>query len=232
MTFSDGATESLRVAAIFEDTTGLEIRRGRIRGQGGGDLVIQPELWAAHTAQPVHQAVLLNLAGDVGLGEGQDAVEPLADSYGGEVRDRDDYASAAGQSLDLMLGIVYVLLALAIIIALLGIANTLALAVHERRHEIGLLRAVGQTRRQVRSVLRLEALIVSTFGTLVGLALGGFLGWSLFSMVTEEDGGSFTVPGGRLVIIALVGAIAGVLAAQRPARRASQLPILDAIADT
>jgi putative ABC transport system permease protein len=232
MTFSDGTTESLRVAAIFEDTTGLEIRRGRIRGQGGGDLVIQPELWAAHTAQPVHQAVLLNLAGDVGLGEGQDAVEPLADRYGGEVRDRDDYASAAGQSLDLMLGVVYVLLALAIIIALLGIANTLALAVHERRHEIGLLRAVGQTRRQVRSVLRLEALIVSTFGTLVGLALGGFLGWALFSMVTEEDGGSFTVPGGRLVTIALVGAIAGVLAAQRPARRAAQLPILDAIADT
>jgi putative ABC transport system permease protein len=60
----------------------------------------------------------------------------------------------------------------------------------------------------------------------------GFLGWSLFSMVTEEDGGSFTVPAGHLVTIALIGAIAGVLAAQRPARRASQLPILDAIADT
>lgn len=74
--------------------------------------------------------------------------------------------------------------------------------------------------------------MAASLGTLVGLALGGFLGWSLFSMVTEEDGGSFTVPGGRLVVIALVGAIAGVLAAQRPARRASQLPILDGIRST
>ena len=119
------------------------------------------------------------------------------------------------------------LLALAIVIALLGIANTLALAIHERRQEIGLLRAVGQTRRGTRATLRLEAVIVSTFGTVLGLALGTFVGWGLF--VAAAQGAAATVPVARLLLIAVLGAGAGVLAAIRPARRAARLPILDAI---
>jgi putative ABC transport system permease protein len=116
------------------------------------------------------------------------------------------------------------------LIALLGIANTLSLAVYERRREIGLLRAVGETRRQVRSALRLESFIVSTFGTVAGLGLGAFLGWVLFA--TVSDAGSFSVPVGALLVIAAGGGIAGVLAAWRPARRASRVPILDSIATT
>lgn len=216
-TFPDGASAQLDVTTVFEDNSLV------------GDLVIQPDLWSEHVAQPVDQTVLLNVAG-ADIDGATTAIEPLADRYGAEVQDREAFASATAEGLDLLLGVVYALLALAIIIALLGIGNTLALSVHERRHEIGLLRAVGQTRRQVRSVLRLESLIISTFGTLVGLALGGFLGWTLFSMVTADDGGSFAVPGSQLAIVAAVGALAGVLAAHRPARRASRLPVLEAIA--
>ena len=123
------------------------------------------------------------------------------------------------------------MLALAIVIALLGIANTLSLAVYERRTELGLLRAVGETRRQVRSMLRLESVILATFGTALGLVLGGVLGWVLFTTVSERRRRSpcRSVP---IVVIAVLGAAAGVLAALRPARRAAKLPILESIATT
>ena len=114
------------------------------------------------------------------------------------------------------------MLALAIVIALLGIANTLSLAVYERRTELGLLRAVGETRRQVRSMLRLESVILATFGTALGLVLGGVLGCVLFT--TVSDGGAFTVPPVPIVVIAVLGSAAGVLAALRPARRAAKPP--------
>ena len=85
------------------------------------------------------------------------------------------------------LGIVYVMLALAILIALMGIANTLSLSVHERTREIGLLRAVGETRRQVRSMVRWESVIVATFGTIGGLGLGLFLGWALVQAASNAE---------------------------------------------
>ena len=132
--------------------------------------------------------------------------------------------------LDTLLNIVYVMLALAIVIALLGIANTLSLAVYERRVELGLLRAVGETRRQVRSMLRLESVIIATFGTVLGLVLGGTLGWILFTTVSGD--GVFSVPVIPLVVIAVLGSAAGILAALRPARRAAKLPILESIATT
>ncbi len=218
LSFIDGATETATIAATYEDNNLV------------GDYIVPTGLWDAHTTQPTDSAVLLDVADGVSLADARAAIEPLADRNGGSVQDRDEYASASTQGLDLLLGIVYVLLALAVIIALLGIGNTLSLAVHERRHELGLLRAVGQTRRQVRRVLRLESVIIAGFGTLVGLVLGGFLGWALFVAVAGENGGSLGFPVIRLAIIGLLGALAGILAARRPARRAAKLPILEAIA--
>src|SRR5439155_592367 len=94
---------------------------------------------------------------------------------------------------------------------LFGIANTLSLAVYERRREIGLLRAVGQTRRQVRSVLRLESVIIATFGTLVGLALGSFLGWSVFAAIGERNA-TADLPVAQLsVLLGLVAAATGIV---------------------
>ncbi|WP_372507235.1 FtsX-like permease family protein [Actinomadura madurae] len=117
------------------------------------------------------------------------------------------------------------MLILAIVIALLGIANTLSLAVHERTRELGLLRAVGGTRPQIRSMVRWESVIVALFGTGGGLGLGVFLGWGLGTAL----GNPFAPPAVQLAVIAVVGAIAGALAAIRPARRAARSAILSAI---
>ena len=215
-TFNDGSSERVRVRAIYEANALL------------GGVVMPAETWLEHTDQPTLRSAFITLRPGVTTVDARRALDPIATRYGGEVQSLGQYTNAATGGLDLLLGIVYVLLALAIVIALLGIANTLSLAVYERRREIGLLRAVGETRRQVRSVLRLESVIVSGFGTLLGLALGALLGWILFSAVADD--GTFRVPIGSLFVIAVVGAVAGVLAAWRPARRAARIPILDAIA--
>jgi putative ABC transport system permease protein len=133
----------------------------------------------------------------------------------------------------MFLTIIYALLALAIIIALMGIANTLSLSVHERTRELGLLRAVGQTRSQLRSMVRWESVIVATFGVVGGIGLGVFLGWALVEAASNTPGSvisQFVLPTTRLAIVVVVGAIAGVLAGLRPARRAARLDVLRAIA--
>ncbi|MCI3949749.1 MAG: transporter, partial [Acidimicrobiales bacterium] len=141
------------------------------------------------------------------------------------------FAESSSAFVDTLLGLVYVLLGLAVVIALLGIANTLSLSVHERSRELGLLRAVGQTRRQLRSMVRAEAVVVAAYGTVVGAVLGLVLGAALVA-AAGEDTAVLTVPGGRLAVVLVVGAAAGVLAAARPARRASRADVLAALAAT
>jgi putative ABC transport system permease protein len=216
-TFSDGSTERVTLDAVYDDNELL------------GDVVIPSSLWAEHTAQPTERSVFITAHAGVTTAVARRAIEPIAERFGGDVQDQTEYVASAQGGFDFLLGIVYVLLLLAIVIALFGIANTLSLAVYERRREIGLLRAVGQTRRQVRSVLRLESVIVAMFGTVVGLAVGAFIGWSLFEAIAERNA-TFSLPVIPLVIIVVIGAFAGVLAGWRPARRASRVAILDAIA--
>ena len=115
------------------------------------------------------------------------------------------------------------------LIAALGIVNTLALSVIERTREIGLLRAVGMGRRQVRRMVRLESVVIAVFGTLLGMALGIALGSALVTALNSEGIDELVVPYGQLVIYLVVGALIGVLAAVWPARRASRLDILGAI---
>jgi len=127
-----------------------------------------------------------------------------------------------------ILGLVYALLALSIVVALLGIVNTLNLSIQERVRELGLLRAVGATRRQVRRMIVLEALITA----LLGAALGAVLGFALAAAVgTTLDGFAVSVPVGQVVALVLAAALLGVLAAVRPARRAARVDVLQAIAD-
>jgi len=140
------------------------------------------------------------------------------------------FTAAAGKPVSTFLGLVYVLLALAIVIAVAGIANTLSLSVHERTREIGLLRAVGQTRGQARSMIRLESVLISAFGALGGAGLGAFLGWALAQAGAKAAGlAVFTVPAAQLAVIVVLGGAAGVVAAIRPARRAARLPVLAAV---
>ena len=158
-------------------------------------------------------------------------MQAVADRFGApDVQDREEFVASVGDRVDQMLGIVYVLLALAILIALMGIANTLALSIHERTRELGLLRAVGETRSQLRRMIRGESAVIAAFGTIGGLGLGLALAWAVVRAV--QSGGTltaFAVPGGQLVLVLVIGAAAGVLAGLRPARRAARLPVLDAI---
>ena len=115
------------------------------------------------------------------------AVQQVADRFGApDVQTADEYTESVAGEVDMMLNVVYVLLALAIVIALMGIANTLSLSIHERTRELGLLRAVGQSRRQLRSMVRGEALTVALFGTAGGVGLGLFLGWAMVEALADE----------------------------------------------
>jgi putative ABC transport system permease protein len=183
-------------------------------------------------------ADLLAYLADIGYGEvylraasGEQAVEAAAAPFSPpDVEDREEYVASASANVDAMLGLVYVMLALAIVIALMGIANTLSLSISERIRELGLLRAVGQTRNQTRSMVRWEAVVLALLGCVGGVALGLFLGWALVEAVSAGGAVRFAAPVGRLVPILVVGAAAGLLAAIRPARRAARLPVLEAIA--
>ena len=129
-----------------------------------------------------------------------------------------------------LLGIIYVLLALAVLIALIGIVNTLMLSVFEQTHEIGLLRAVGMRRRQVRAMIRSEAVILSIFGAIIGLLLGTGLGVALSAALKKQGITDIVIPYASLVIFLVIAALLGLAAASWPARRAAKLDVLAAIA--
>ena len=221
LTFSDGRTDDLTIRATYETD------------ELAGGYLLPRTVWAPHAVQDIDQMVFVSASDGTSVADAKAAVTEVADRFGGpNVEDRDEFSATMTTGVDLMLGVVYALLALAIFIALMGIANTLSLAIHERTREIGLLRAVGQTRRQVRSTVRWESVVIATFGAVGGIALGVFLGWAMVQAVATASGGlgTFALPVGNLAIVLVVGAIAGVLAGLRPARRAARLDVLAAIA--
>src|SRR5262249_20842733 len=126
--------------------------------------------------------------------------------------------------------LISVLLLLAILIAGLGILNTLALSVLERTRELGLLRAVGLSRRQARRMVRWEAVIISVIGAVLGLTVGVLFGWAVVRAIRDQGISTLQVPAGQLVGYVIVSAFLGVLAAAFPARRAARLNVLEAIA--
>jgi putative ABC transport system permease protein len=220
--FADGQQAQMTVGAIYD------------ADDVAGPYVLPREVWSAHTPQTIDSTVLVSLRDGTSMADGRAAIEHVANEYhAGDVMNRDQYVDKAAGSVDQILGLVYVMLFLAIVIALMGIANTLALAVHERTNELGLMRAVGTTRAQMRSMVRWESVIVSVFGTLAGIGVGVFLGWGLVRVASAAGGlDGFAIPVAQLVIVVVVGAIAGVLAGIRPARRAARLDVLQAIATT
>ncbi len=139
------------------------------------------------------------------------------------------YIDEMTKSIDQILAIFYVLLALAVIVSLFGIVNTLVLSTFERTRELGMLRAVGMTRRQVRRMVRHESIITALIGAGMGIVAGlGLAG--IVTSVFGDEGLSFAVPTGSLIVLVVVATIAGVLAAILPARRASRLDPLTALA--
>jgi putative ABC transport system permease protein len=146
------------------------------------------------------------------------------------VQTRAEFQKTPQASIDQLLGLIYALLALAILIALIGMVNTLMLSVFERTHEIGLLRAVGMRRRQIRAMIHSETLILSVFGALMGVVVGTGLGVALADSLKQHGITDIVIPFTNLVIFLFLGALLGLVAATWPARRAARLNVLEAIA--
>jgi putative ABC transport system permease protein len=146
------------------------------------------------------------------------------------LKDPGGYAAEQKEQIDLFLTIIYALLGLAIIIAVLGIVNTLALSVIERTREVGLLRAIGMQRRQLRRMIRLESVAIALLGAVLGMIMGVVFGVVLQRAIADQGIDVLSIPWVQLVIFVAISGLVGVLAALLPARRAARLDILTAIA--
>jgi putative ABC transport system permease protein len=158
-------------------------------------------------------------------------VEDAAAAYANvTVRDQVEYRQSQEEQINTLLVMFNALLILAVIIAVFGITNTLALSVFERTREIGLLRAVGMTRRQVRRMVRWEAIIVAIIGSILGIVVGLFFGIVVTAALATQGINVLSIPAVQIVGLVAFGALAGLFAAILPARKASRLNILNAIA--
>ncbi len=199
--------------------------------QAVGSVVVSLETDAALGGPALDRYVYVVLAEGTDAGAGRAAIESVVESYPVvSLKDRDEFAGEQKGQVDQVLLLINALLVLSVVIAVLGIVNTLAMSVLERTREIGLLRAVGMTRRQLRRTVRLEAVLISVYGSVLGLVLGLVLGVSLTRALADQGITELVVPGGRLVGFLVLGALIGVVAAAWPARRAARMQVLDAIA--
>ena len=153
----------------------------------------------------------------------------LASDPTARISSRDDFIDDQAGQITSLLTLLYALLGMSVVVALIGIVNTMSLSIHERTRELGLLRAVGMTSRQLRRTVRYEAAIIALIGTLAGLVLGLFFGWAAFDALGLGYS-DFAVPWTALVAIGVAGLVAGLLSGVLPARRAGRLEVLDAIA--
>jgi ABC-type antimicrobial peptide transport system permease subunit len=150
-------------------------------------------------------------------------LKPFPDA---KVQTKEQFINNQISGLNAILNVLYVLLALSVIVSLFGIVNTLVLTVFERTREIGMLRAVGMTRRQVRRMIRAESVITALMGGVIGIVLGLVLGGLLAARI---DFIVFTLPWGQVIVFAIAAIVVGLLAAIFPARRAGKLNVLEAL---
>jgi putative ABC transport system permease protein len=193
-----------------------------------GSYLVGDAFYKAHFENPTPVAVLLTTDGSPGV---QQSVEHALATYPNvKVQSRAQFQASQAAQVNQLLGLVYALLALAVLIALIGIVNTLMLSVFERTHEIGLLRAVGMKRRQIRAMIRSESVILAVFGAVIGIVVGTLLGLALVSSLHSQGITSTNIPWSSLVIFLVLAGLLGLLAASWPARRAARLDVLAAIA--
>jgi putative ABC transport system permease protein len=216
--FSDGTTEPLEIVGTYK---GNELV---------GDYLLD-ESAAANFASPLYGVGLVKADPGADAGQLRNTLERAVEPYPNiELQDRTDFVGEVTREIDQLVQFFTVLLALSVLIALLGIVNTLGLSVLERTRELGLLRAVGLSRRQTKRMIRVESVLIAVFGGLLGLAVGSVFGVALQRALSEEGVTELAFPFGQLAGYVVVAALAGVLAAWLPARRASRLNVLEAIA--
>jgi putative ABC transport system permease protein len=212
--FAQTGPTTLRIGGIFKSNALV------------GSFVVGDALFVAHVDNP-HPGGLL-VSGSPGLeGAFNSALSAYPDL---DIRTRAQFERDEQNSVNQLLGLIYVLLALAVLIALIGIVNTLMLSVFERTREIGLLRAVGMKRRQVRAMIRSESVIIALFGAVSGLVIGTALGVALAESLRQNGVSTISIPVASLVVFLILAALLGLAAARWPARRAARLDVLTAIA--
>ena len=190
-----------------------------------GSYLVGQDFYLSHYRRPLPGAVLLS-ANDTA--KVQSEVERVLTAYPTvQVQTRSQFEKSRISSVNQLLTLVYALLALAVLVALIGVVNTLMLSVFERTREIGLLRAVGMKRHQVRAMVRSESVILSVFGALIGILIGTSMGVALVSALKLT---ATSVPVPSLVVFLVLSALLGLVAATWPARRAARLDVLAAIA--
>lgn len=183
------------------------------------------------TATPTDFLVAIDLDPGVSVDAIRPELKQVAEPYPTmKLQDREQFTGSIVDQIKALLNVIYGLLALSIIIALIGIANTLSLSIYERTRELGLLRAMGMTRAQMRASVRWEAVIVALMGTALGLILGLGLSYIMIQGLKSQGFNSFDVPVISLVTVTIGAAVLGVVAAIRPAQKAAKLNVLEAIA--
>ncbi|MFJ8162945.1 ABC transporter permease [Streptomyces sp. NPDC096136] len=217
--FEDGQKSDLRIGAVYKDLEGLL-----------SPYVLDNRILSAHTDQQYVREVYVNAtAGDSKAGQ-QAVIDALGKNPAMTVATRQDMRNEMGGIINTMLNVMYGLLGMALIISVLGVVNTLAMSVFERTQEIGMLRAIGLDRARVKNMIRLESVVISLFGAVLGMGIGLFLAWAVGTTVAKSvPNYELVLPYGRLGVFLLLAAVVGVLAAMWPARSAARLNMLTAI---
>jgi putative ABC transport system permease protein len=213
----DGARPAFTVRGIFDPPPG---------GSPFGSLTVGGSVYDQHYTQPHDNFIFVSIRGGVTPENTLALQRALADYPNAKVSDRNKFKHDQASGIDAILNVLYVLLALSIVVSLFGIVNTLVLTVFERTRELGMLRAVGMTRRQVRRMIRYESVITALIGAVIGLALGVVLAVLLIARV---DFVTLAWPVVSLIVFVIAALIAGLVAAILPARRAAKLNVLEAL---
>ncbi|KAA0919948.1 FtsX-like permease family protein [Dietzia sp. ANT_WB102] len=218
----DGSESTLRVTGVYEDS---QVLGPFFTGMDVYERLVPENLRSTFT-------VLVSAADGVSQDEVLAAVtDDLVGIPIATVQSKQQYIDTQTGGIDQLLTIIYALLGLALVIAVLGIVNTLALSVIERRTEIGMLRAVGMQRSQVRRTINLESTQIAVFGALVGAAVGVYLGWAFVTVLADSGLTETTIPWGSIGVVLASSAVVGVLASLWPAHRAAKTGPLEAISD-
>ncbi|WP_019633849.1 ABC transporter permease [Actinomadura atramentaria] len=215
VTFADGKTVPLRLVGIYKKNDLM------------GSRFVAAAEHLAHTPQPVIGMVAVDTGGAKAPRQGIENAVKANPAL--KVQDQTDLKDEVSKGIDGVVAIISILLALSVIIAAVGVINTIALSVIERTREIGLLRAIGMGRRQLRRMIRAESIVIAVFGALLGMAIGLAFGASLQQAMSDDGLGVLSIPYGTLVVYLVVAAVIGVLAALWPAWRAGRMDVLKAI---
>ena len=218
VTFAQTGRSTIRVGGVYKPNALL------------GSFLVGDGYFLSHFHDHLPVAVLLRTTDGVTVATTAAVNEGLKAYPDLQIQSRAQFEKAQQAQVNQLLGLVYALLGLAIIIALIGIVNTLMLSVFERTHEIGLLRAVGMRRRQVRAMIRSEAVILSLFGAVIGVVIGTVLGVAFADSLKDQGITDIVVPVTSLLAFLVIAALLGLAAASWPARRAAKLDVLAAIA--